>query len=696
MKKLLQTSILSLLTCAGSLSLGAQAIVENFGPNPQAIFSNGWAQQNLSTPVGTVPNWFNGNATVFAAYSAPDSSYIACNYNSVAGAATISNWLFAPTRTFNNGDVITFFTRTVDTPTYPDRLELRLSLNGASVNAGTTNTSVGDFTTILLTVNSGLTTSGYPNTWTQYTATISGLASPTAGRVAFRYFVTNGGPSGANSDFIGIDNFTYTPAATPDVSVDAFTDEYTLVPMAQVDAINLTDTVNNVGTLNVTDAVLTAKVYLAPNFVTPIQTTTAGPSAISIGQSLTMSAGSFTPSAVGTYRIVMSSSCTNNSVNTADTAMFEFTVTDSTYARDNGNIVGALGIGAGNGGYLGNDFEILTPTPLTSVTMAYTVGYTGEPYAAVIWDMVAGMPNAIIGSTDTLLYPNDSALVTTTSISGGSIILAPGRYAVTVVEFDSTVQIGQTSAIFTLGTTWINWPTSPAGGWANNEFFGVSAFNRSFVVRPNFGCPVTSSVQNMNVCYGQTVTVGSNTYSTSGTYTDTLTSMFGCDSIVTTNLTIAPMIDTTTSVNGYVINANDSGATAYQWIDCNNGNAPIGGATNYVYAPSVDGNYAVIITVGSCSDTSDCVNILGLGMNTAAAGVISVYPNPNAGSFVISSMEEGQYVITNQLGQKVAEVSLNQQNNYRAALNNLAAGVYTISGYAGDKFVNQRIVVSEK
>lgn len=696
MKKQLHTSLLSLLACAGSIGLSAQAIVENFSPNPQSIFSNGWAQQNLSTPVGTVPNWFNGNATVFAAYSAPDSSYIGCNYNSVAGAATISNWLFAPTRTFNNGDVITFFTRTVDTPTYPDRLEVRLSTNGASVNAGATNTSVGDFTTLLLTVNSGLTTSGYPNVWTQYTVTISGLSSPTAGRVAFRYFVTNGGPSGANSDFIGIDNFTYTPAATPDVSVDAFSGEYTLIPMAQVAAVSLTDTVNNTGTLNVTDAVLTAKVYLAPNFVTPIQTTTAGPVAIMIGQSQTLTAGSFTPSAVGTYRIVMSSSCTNNSVNSTDTSIYEYTVTDSTYARDNGNIIGALGIGAGNGGYLGNDFEILTPTPLTSVTMAYIAGYTGEPYAAVIWDMVAGVPNAIIGSTDTLLYPNDSALVTTTNISGGSIILAPGRYAVTVVEFDSTVQIGHTSAIFTLGTTWVNWPTSPAGGWANNEFFGVPSFNRSYVIRPNFGCPVTTSVQSMNVCYGQTVTVGSNTYSTSGTYTDTLTSMFGCDSIVTTNLTIAPMIDTTTSVNGYVINANDSGATSYQWIDCNNGNAPIGGATNYIYAPSVDGNYAVIITVGSCSDTSDCVNILGLGMNSAAAGVISVYPNPNAGSFVISSMEEGQYVITNQLGQKVTEVSLNQQNNYRAALNNLAAGVYTISGYAGDKFVTQRIVVSEK
>ena len=697
MKKQLHNSILSLLACAGTIGLGAQAITENFSPNPQAIFSNGWAQQNLSTPIGTLPNWFNGNATVFVANSSPDSTYIASNYNAVAGAATISNWLFAPTRTFSNGDVISFFTRTVDTPTYPDRLELRLSTNGASVNAGTTNTSVGDFTTVLLTVNPSLTTAGYPNVWTQYTVTISGLGGPTSGRVAFRYFVTNGGPSGANSDFIGIDNFTYTPVGTPDVSVSSFTGEYTQVPMNQVTPFNLTGTVANTGTVAANNAVLTADVYLAPNFAVPVQTSTSASVTINTASSQTLSAGTFTPSATGTYRIVFSSSCTSNTINSGDTAMFEYTVTDTTYARDNGIIVSALGIGAGNGGYLGNDFEILTPTPLTSVTMAFTAGDTGAPYAAVIWDMVAGVPNAIIGSTDTLFYANDSALVTTAAIHGGYVMLAPGRYAVTTVEFDSTVQIAQTVDIFTLTRTWVNWPTSPAGGWANMEFFGVPSFNRPFVIRPNFGCPASATVQNLSLCYGQSVTVGSNTYTASGNYTDTLVNILGCDSVITTNLVVGAMIDTSTSVSGYVITANSSSATAYQWIDCNNGGAPVAGQTNQVFAPAADGNYAVIVTVGSCSDTSSCVNILGLDMSNASpAGIISVYPNPNTGSFAISSVEEGQYVITNQLGQKIAEVVLNQQNNYRASFNDLAAGVYTISGYAGDKFVTQRIVVSEK
>lgn len=140
-------------------------------------------------------------------------SYIASNYNAVAGAATISNWLITPTLNLSNGDVISFYTRSAGS-VYPDNLQIRMSTNGSSTNAGATNTSVGDFSNLLLEINPALTPAGYPTTWTQYTITISGLAAPTQGRIAFRYYVPNGGPSGLNSDYIGIDDFVYTPAPT--------------------------------------------------------------------------------------------------------------------------------------------------------------------------------------------------------------------------------------------------------------------------------------------------------------------------------------------------------------------------------------------------------------------------------------------------------------------------------------------------
>ena len=83
------------------------------------------------------------------------------------------------------------------------------------INVGSSSSSVGDFSTQLLSVSPALATAGYPSAWTKLTATFSGLSGATSGRVAFRYFVPDGGASGSNSDFIGMDDllpvdFAYT------------------------------------------------------------------------------------------------------------------------------------------------------------------------------------------------------------------------------------------------------------------------------------------------------------------------------------------------------------------------------------------------------------------------------------------------------------------------------------------------------
>ena len=171
--------------------------------------SSGWAQQNLSTTIGTQPNWFQPDGTVFPAFAGPATAYAAANFNNTTGTNTISNWLFTPQVLLQNGAQFSFYTRSVTSSTFPDRLQVRMSTNGASVNAGVNATSVGDFTTLLLDINPTLVIGGYPQTWTLYTITLSGLGSPVNGRLAFRYFVTSGGPSGTNSDFIGVDEATY-------------------------------------------------------------------------------------------------------------------------------------------------------------------------------------------------------------------------------------------------------------------------------------------------------------------------------------------------------------------------------------------------------------------------------------------------------------------------------------------------------
>ena len=191
----------------------AQEIVEDFD-DITTLKGKGWLIHNKSTSIG-LTNWFQGDVDVFRSYNGEKNSYLAANFNNVANG-TISNWLVSPKRTFKNGDVITFFTRKENPDIYADRLEVRLSTNGDGTEIES-DSSVGDFTNLLLSINPDLKLSIYPTDWKQYTITISGLSEPVSGHIAFRYFVTNAGIDGANSDYIGIDAFRYIPFNCPNL-----------------------------------------------------------------------------------------------------------------------------------------------------------------------------------------------------------------------------------------------------------------------------------------------------------------------------------------------------------------------------------------------------------------------------------------------------------------------------------------------
>lgn len=170
---------------------------------------DGWYQINKSQPVGTT-GWFQGTPAVFGSQSGASDSYVAANFNSTTGSGTISTWLLTPVFTLDNGTRITFYTRAVTDDSPPDRLEIRLSVNGGSVDVGSTETSVGDFNTLLLTINPNLEVGGYLSEYVLYNIMLSSIDTPTPGRLAFRYYVTDGGLLGNNSNYIGIDTLEVT------------------------------------------------------------------------------------------------------------------------------------------------------------------------------------------------------------------------------------------------------------------------------------------------------------------------------------------------------------------------------------------------------------------------------------------------------------------------------------------------------
>lgn len=249
MKKLLLS--FSLVVTFGAAQ-AQNLFTENFDTFAN-LATTGWVQTNQSTPVGA-STWAQGGGTAFAsAFNGAATSFTLCNFNSTTGNGTISNWLITPSMSLQNGDVITFYTRQGGTaPSFADNMQLRISTNGAFTALPTGGSEgIGDFTTLAVEINPELDLEGYPLTWTQYTYTMTGLSGPTDCLLAFRYYVTDGGPTGNNSNIIGLDALSVDRPLSTD---GFFRSNFSATPNPASDVINISNSTDiAVNTIQLTD-----------------------------------------------------------------------------------------------------------------------------------------------------------------------------------------------------------------------------------------------------------------------------------------------------------------------------------------------------------------------------------------------------------------------------------------------------------
>ncbi len=196
--RVLTATVATLMCAVGTASAGT--IGENFD---SVALPAGWTTDNNSNPIGANTNGWNPfGATPWAPFNG--TGHVGANFQATAGTGTISAWLISPLRTgLTVGDTWSFYTRKAGADDFADRLEVRMSTNG-SCSPGASETDVGDFTTVLTTVNPTLVLGVYPTDWTLFNGTLGAMAE-SSGCLAFRYFVTDGGPTGDNSDIISID-----------------------------------------------------------------------------------------------------------------------------------------------------------------------------------------------------------------------------------------------------------------------------------------------------------------------------------------------------------------------------------------------------------------------------------------------------------------------------------------------------------
>jgi hypothetical protein len=149
-------------------------------------------------------------------------------------------------------------------------------------------------------------------------------------------------------------------------------------------------------------------------------------------------------------------------------------------------------------------------------------------------------------------------------------------------------QVGVSSG--TLNNFALNGPTS---NWVASGA-GITAVG----VQPSYTVTLANEI-----CQGGSYVLGSQTLTASGTYNETFTSSNGCDSLVTLQLTVHPIVTTTQTVNA---------CNAYQWMQNNTTYT-----TSGIYTDTVTGTFgcdsilALDLTINQPTASSETVTACG-------------------------------------------------------------------------------------
>lgn len=150
----------------------------------------------------------------------------------------------------------------------------------------------------------------------------------------------------------------------------------------------------------------------------------------------------------------------------------------------------------------------------------------------------------------------------------------------------------------------------------------------------------------------------------------------GCDSILNLKLTINKLDLNVVKQDNKLIAT--SFANNYQWLNCDDNFSLINGASSNVLNLSKNGSYSCFISNNFCSDTTECVLVEDLYVNTnSIVSKIKVFPNPSKNMFYINSsnLKDTNFEVFNCYGKLIIKGRLKEGVGL-VSLNDYEKGVY--------------------
>ena len=619
------------------IKFNAQVVLNESFTAPFSPSAAGWIIKNNSVPTGT-NTWFQGNPNFLLANSGTPPDYVGVDYNSQGSTAGgISNFLITPTVNLTNGAVFEFVTSAIPNITYPDRLQVLMSLGSGTGAIGSGTTAVGTFTTLLTDINPGLTANGYPTVWTVYSITLTGVTN-SVGRFAFRYFVADGGPNGTNSNYIGIDDVKYTlpPCITPTINITPSSSTICLGASVNLSGSGANSYTWNTGatssTINVTPN--TTTIYTLTGLSTPGCSST-GTTMVTVVATPTISANStsicpnatttLTASGASTYS--WSTGANGSSITVSPSSNTNYTVTGSNGTCSSStvisvSVVGALVISVADASICPNGTATLTANGASTYIWS-----TGENGASIVVSpntnttyTVTGQSGNCSGNTTVSV-----TIVANPTLAVSNVTICPNTYTTLTASGASTYSwnTGATSAsLLVAPSSNTNYTVTGSNGpgCTNTKTLSVTV-STVMAVADVTACPnmpvtlVATGALIYNWSTGATTSSIIITPTANVTYT--LTGNNGtCSETKTVGVTINPnlSVSNVTTCAGTAATLTANGATSYTWNTGSNSNL-------IVVTPTANTNYTVIGGNGTCSDTKTVSVTIGTNLSVNASGV---------------------------------------------------------------------------
>ena len=319
---------------------------------------------------------------------------------------------------------------------------------------------------------------------------------------------------------------------------------------------------------------------------------------------------------------------------------------------------------------------LVNPTPTVNIAMTKSLVCTGGPSTLTAtgahtysWD--ANANNALTAGT--IVNPIATTIYTVL-----------GTYTTTQCQSTKTIEV----KVFTPTIT-VTSPTNTCYG-GNITLVASGANPNSYnwntgsgFVNPFQTIAVTPTVFTI---YTVSAVSGSNGVNCPSTQTTSIGIFY--------NPTITATPQRTLVCRGESVDLYGNGGVSYSWS-----NAQTGGTITV--SPQTNTNYTVTGTdANGCVNTgtiqvkvSGCVGINEL--NGTANSAVSVYPNPNNGTFNVSSETALKLNLVNELGQSLRTIHLNAANQFKADISDLATGIYFILGEKNGQQISHKIIVTK-